>query len=165
MEISIDTIEVLKMLLTRAYLLEKQQEQSNQWLAYLSVKNEESKNILFKLLIDSEKNKTLLKHIISHIKDFDLSQSLNEFSLNEKYLEFNRKEDKDIFSELLKNEHFALDLYSKLYGLTSKTLINEFWTGTRPEEYFENVARLIEQVKEHVRLVDLVSSGEIVRIL
>jgi len=36
----IDSIEVLKMLLTRAYWLEKKQEQSNQWLAYLSVKNE-----------------------------------------------------------------------------------------------------------------------------
>lgn len=162
---TIDTIEVLKMLLTRAYWLEKQQEQANQWLAYLSVTKEESKDIVFKLLIDSEKNKTMLQHIIATIKDFDLAQSLQHYALNEKAFDLTKKEDKEIFSELLKNKRIALDLYSRLHESTSKTLIDQYWTGDRPEEYYEQVAGLIEQEKEHVRLVELVSSGEIVRIL
>jgi hypothetical protein len=153
------------MLLTRAYWLEKQQEQSDQWLAYLSVKNEESKNVLFKISIDSEKHKTMLKNIISNIKDFDLNESLKEYSLDEKHLNINRREDKEIFSEILKNEHLALDLYSKLHKLTDKTLINESWLGKKPEEYFENLAWLIEQEKEHVNLVESLSPGEIERIL
>jgi hypothetical protein len=107
----------------------------------------------------------LLKKIISNIKDFDIDQSLKKFSYTEKYPDFNRKDDKDIFSELLKNERLALDLYSKLYKLTDRALINEYWIGKKPEEYFEYLAWLIEQEKEHLYLLELLSSGDIERII
>ena len=72
-----------------------------------------------------------------------MNESQKEFIINEKDTDFNRREDKDIFSELLINELLALDLYSKLHNLTDKTLLYESWVGENPEEFFEKLAWLI----------------------
>ena len=161
----ITTIDVLKMLLTRAFLLEEQHKQSYQWLSYISIKKKEFKDVFYMLLIGSERNKSTLKTIFSAIREFNIQEYIKEFSLDDRYIDFRYKEENDILLEMLKNELTSLDLYTKLHEKTSRDLIHQYWTRERPDEYFELLNVLINREKEHVEFIQIISPNELTRIM
>ena len=161
----IDSIEELKTFLTKAYWLEVKLEQADQWIASLKVKNDESRNVLFRISRDSEKHKSVLKNIISNIPEFNIEKSLEELPEYIKKQDNREKLDEEIFQDLVKNEQIAFDLYSKLNDLTDDNLIKKIWTGNNPIDYFNQIKWLIEQEREHIKLAKSLAIGNIERIM
>ena len=56
-------------LLGKAYWLESQFENIMQWQAYMSIKNDSYRNVLFQLSHDSEKHKGVLLQLITHFEE------------------------------------------------------------------------------------------------
>jgi hypothetical protein len=66
-------------LLGKAYWLETQFENIMQWQAYMSVKNDSYRNMLFQLSHDSEKHKEIIVQLITHFEDVS-TETLDEHS-------------------------------------------------------------------------------------
>ena len=165
MEDTINTVEELKTFLAKVYWLEVKLEQSDQWIASLKVKNEESRDILFKISRDSAKHKIVVKELISNIPDFNIDKYLEEIPEYTRKQDNREKLDEEIFQELVRNENIALDLYTKIRDLTDDNLIKKIWIGSDPEDFFKKIKWLVDQEKEHTRLVKSLALGNIERIL
>lgn len=71
--------------------------------------------------------------------------------------------DSEIFTEILKYEYLAKDIYTRIREYTSEDLIEEVWKKDDPEEFFTTFKYLIEQEEEHEEIVKP-EAGKISRI-
>lgn len=151
-EIKICSIEELSSLLSRAYWVETQLEQSMQWEAYMTVK-EKFRDPLFKISHDSEKHKTMVKKICENIDGMDLEKSLKEAGLNKKEFDFKGKWDEEIINELLKNEYLVKDTYTKLYQHIDRNFIQKHLKDKDVDGFFNKLSWLIDEETRHVDLL------------
>ena len=119
----------------------------------------------FKLKFLSMSFSNYSKVYIDYSEALDINKNLKDLNLDKKQFNFKGKTDEEIFSELLKNEYLVLDIYSKLDRLTDNNLINVFWLGENPDDYFKNLNWLIEQEKQHIKLIKPYASDNIDRII
>ncbi|HER45658.1 MAG TPA: hypothetical protein ENO12_02465 [Thermoplasmatales archaeon] len=119
-DFKITTKDEFLSLLGKAYWLETQFENIMQWQAYMTIKNDSYRNALFQISHDSEKHRTILTQLIKNFKDVTVNTIEDYASLKEKDMDFKGKWDEEIITELLKNEHLVLDIYTKLHTYTDK---------------------------------------------
>jgi len=151
-------------LLGKAYWLETQFENIMQWQAYMSVKNDSYRNVLFQLSHDSEKHKGILVQLITHFEDVT-TEILDEHSgMFKKEFDLKGKWDEEIITELLKNEYLALDVYTKLHSYTDKNFMKKMWKGTDSDLFFKQLEFLINEEKKHINLLTPLA-GKLERIL
>ena len=164
MDGKICTFDQLKSFLARAYWLETKMEQAKDWYAFLEVKSDEAKQLLFQLTNDSDNHKVVLQKLISNIKDFDLEKTLSDLALQNEPVNYKGKLDGEIFQDIYESEKKAFQLYTTLKDYTDGNLINSVWVGKRSEEFFETINWLISEEKKHMELVDPFSMGRLERI-
>jgi hypothetical protein len=151
-------------LLGKAYWLETQFENVMQWQAYMTVKNPSYRSTLFTLSHDSEKHKGIILQLISNFEGITTKTLEEHAGLKEKEFDLKGKWDEEIIAELLKNEHLALDVYTKLYMHTDKDFIKKIWTGGDPELFFKQLEFLMKEEKKHINLLTPLA-GKLERIL
>ncbi len=137
-EISISTIDELKLLLEKTYWIETKLENSSQWTAYIRVEDQKVRDVIYKISHDSEKHKTILKGIYSNIEGVDPEKAMKDAELDMEF-DFKNKMDDVIIKELLKNETIALDMYSKLFTYADRKFIREIWNGDNYEMFFQQL--------------------------
>jgi rubrerythrin len=165
MEGNIDTQEVLNSFLARSYWLEIKMEQTKEWFAYLDVKSEDAKQVLFQITKDSDNHKHVLKKLFLNINDFNLENMLSELSLDVENYSFRNKINEEIFQEIFECEKKAYDLFTLIKEKTDKNLIKKVWKGKDPDEFFNTFSWLISEEKRHIELIQPYSLGSITRIL
>jgi len=103
----IDSEEQLKSFLARSYWLETKMEQAKEWIAFLEVKSDKAKDVLFQITRDSSSYKEMLTKLFSKINGFDLHKTLYDLDLNKEIIIFKSKMDKDIFQVIYVSEKKA----------------------------------------------------------
>lgn len=151
-------------LLGKAYWLETQFENIMQWQAYITVKNEAYRNALFIISHDSEKHKGILLQFIENLEGISRQDIEEQAGLKQKELDMKGKWDEEIITELLKNEHLVLDVYTKLHMYTDKKLIQKIWKGEHAEEFFTQLEFLMREEKKHINILTPLA-GKLERIL
>jgi hypothetical protein len=164
MEGKITSFDMLKALLAKAFWVESRLEHASQWSGYMQVQESQAKDVLFQISNESEYHKARLKEINNKIKDFEVHETLNDLHLGEPEFNFERKLDPEIFQKIMETERFALEIYTKIYEATDPDLIKNVWMEENPGEFFSTFSWLIEQEKEHIRLLEPFSFGHIERI-
>lgn len=163
-EFKITTLNEFLSLLGKAYWLETQFENIMQWQAYMTVKNNSYRNVLFQLSHDSEKHKGIIIQLITHFKDVS-SKTLEDHSgMLEKEFDLKGKWDEEIITELLKNEYLALDVYTKLHTYLDKEFLKKMWKGSDSELFFKHLEFLINEEKKHINLLTPLA-GKLERIM
>jgi hypothetical protein len=163
-EFKITTTDEFFSLLGKAYWLETQFENAMQWQAYMNVKNDTYRTALFQISHDSEKHKGILLGLVMHF-DAITPETLEEHSgMKEKEFDLKGKWDEEIITELLKNEHLTLDVYTKLHQHTDRVFIQKIWKGDNPELFFIQLEFLINEEKKHINLLTPLA-GKLQRIL
>jgi putative immunity protein/bacteriocin len=165
MDGKISTFDQLKSFLARAYWLETKMEQAKDWYAFLEVKSDEAKQVLFQLTNDSDNHKVALQKLISNIKDFDLEKTLTDLALQNEPVHYKGKRDGEIFQDIFESEKKAFQLYTTIKDYTDSNLIKSVWLGKRSEDFFETINWLINEEKKHMEIVDPFSMGRIERII
>lgn len=151
-------------LLGKAYWLESQFENIMQWQAYMSVKNDAYRDVLFQLSHDSEKHKGIILQLITHFEEVTAEILEDHSGMAEKEFDLKGKWDEEIITELLKNEYLALDVYTKLYTYTDKEFIKKIWKGSDSELFFKQLEFLMNEEKKHINLLTPLA-GKLERIL
>lgn len=152
-EIKVLSVDESSSLLGRAYWLEAQFELSSQWMAYITVKDQEYRDAIFKITHDSEKHKKILKKIFSDIKGLDPEKAVEDSGLKHREFDFDGKRDEEIITELMKYENLALDIYTKLSTYVDRELMQKIWKGHDPKIFYEQIELLISDEKKHVELL------------
>jgi hypothetical protein len=163
-EFKITTKEEFLSLLGKAYWLETQFENIMQWQAYMTIKKDSYRNVLFQLSHDSEKHKGILTQLITNFEDITTKTLEDHSGMMKKEFDLKGKWDEEIITELLKNEYLALDVYTKLYMYTDKEFIEKTWRGENPNEFFKHMEFLINEEKKHIHLLTPLA-GKLERIL
>jgi rubrerythrin len=135
-----------------------------QWQAYMTVKNDSYRNALFQISHDSEKHKSILTQLIMNFKNVTTKMLEDHAGLKEKEFDLRGKWDEEIITELLKNEHLALDVYTKLYHHTDKQFIQKIWEGKNSDLFFTQLEFLIKEEQKHINLLTPLA-GKLERIL
>jgi hypothetical protein len=162
MAIKIKNSEELFSLIGKAYWVETQLELSAQWDAYLVVKEQKHRDIIFRISHDSEAHKSIVKLIANHLEGLDLTKTVEE--MKDPGYNFRKLHVEEIMAEVMRYENLAMDLYSKLHGLTTKGLIDRIWKGDEPQNFFKLTKWLISQESAHIKMVQPYA-GQIQRIL
>ncbi len=151
-------------LLGKAFWLETQFENSMQWQAYMNVKNDSYRSALFQISHDSEKHKGIILSLIIHFEGIT-PKTLEEYAgMKEKEFDLKGKWDEEIITELLKNEHLALDVYTKLYQHTDRELLQKIWKGENHNLFFIQLEYLMNEEKKHIKLLTPLA-GKLERVL
>lgn len=162
--LKITTNDEFLSLLGKAFWLETQFENIMQWQAYLTIKKEIYRNVLFQLSHDSEKHKRILTELITHFEDVT-TKTLEEYAgMMKKELDLKGKWDEEIITELLKNEYLALDVYTKLHMYTDREFIKKIWKGSSSNQFYTHMEFLINEEKKHINLLTPLA-GKLERIL
>jgi hypothetical protein len=120
--------------------------------------------VLFTLSHDSEKHKGIIIQLISNFEGIS-TKTLEEHSgMKDKEFDLKGKWDEEIITELLKNEHLALDVYTKLHMYTDKEFIKRIWKGENSELFFKQLEFLIKEENKHINLLKPLA-GKLERIL
>ena len=164
MDGKISTFDQLKSFLARAYWLETKMEQAKDWYAFLEVKSDDAKQVLFQLTNDSDNHRMVLQRLISNIKDFDLEKTLTDLALQNEQVNYKGKIDGEIFQDIFDSEKKAFQLYTTIKDYTDSNLIKSVWSGKRSEDFYETINWLISEEKKHMELVDPFSMGKLERI-
>jgi rubrerythrin len=135
-----------------------------QWQAYMTVKNDSYRNALFQISHDSEKHKSILTQLIMNFKNVTTKMLEDHAGLKEKEFDLRGKWDEEIITELLKNEHLTLDVYTKLYRHTDKQFIQKIWKGKNSDLFFTQLEFLIKEEQKHINLLTPLA-GKLERIL
>lgn len=61
--------------------------------------------------------------------------------------------DEEIFTQMLRYELLALDIYTKLHNLTNKEFLKKFWKGKNIDEYYNKLKWLIKEEERHRDLI------------
>jgi hypothetical protein len=163
-DFKITTQDEFVSLLGKAYWLETHFENIMQWQAYMTVKDDSYRNVLFTLSHDSEKHKGIIIQLISNFEGIS-TKTLEEHSgMKDKEFNLKGKWDEEIITELLKNEHLALDVYTKLHMYTDKEFIKRIWKGENSELFFKQLEFLIKEENKHINLLKPLA-GKLERIL
>ena len=115
MDEKINSKEVLNSFLARCYWLETKMEQTREWFAYLEVKSEEAKQVLFQLTKDSDNHKQMFRKLFSHIKGFDLEKTLSELSLQADNYSFKKKSMRKYFRKSMNLRKKQLFYFLEIY--------------------------------------------------
>jgi hypothetical protein len=163
-EFKITTKDEFLSLLSKAYWLETQFENIMQWQAYITVKNETYRNALFIISHDSEKHKGILLQFVENLEGISRQDVEEQAGLKQKEFDLKGKWDEEIITELLKNEHLVLDVYTKLHMYIDTELIQKMWKGKHPEEFFTQLEFLMREEKKHINILTPLA-GKLERIL
>jgi len=163
-DFKITTKDEFLSLLGKAYWLETQFENIMQWQAYMTIKNDSYRNALFQISHDSEKHRTILTQLIKNFKDVTVNTIEDYASLKEKDMDFKGKWDEEIITELLKNEHLVLDIYTKLHTYTDKEFLQKIWKGSSSDQFFKHLEFLKKEEEKHILLLTPLA-GKLERIL
>jgi hypothetical protein len=163
-EFKITTQDEFLSLLGKAYWLETQFENVMQWQAYMTVKNENYRSVLFTLSHDSEKHKQIITQFVENMEGITTKMLEEHAGMKEKEFDLKGKWDEEIITELLKNEHLALDVYTKLYMHTDKEFIKKMWKTEESGQFFNQLEFLIKEEKKHISLLTPLA-GKLERIL
>lgn len=159
MQVQINDIDELQTLFEKAYLIESNFELMMQWDAYLNAE-EQNKNLLFTLSHDSEIHKKLVKELSTKIEGISLDKELDG---TKPQFDFGHMIDEAKFSQLIKYEELALDIYTKIHDLTNKDFLKEHWKGDDINEFYNKFKWLMEEEKKHAKLIrDLIGNMEFV---
>lgn len=163
-EFKIATRDEFLSLLGKAYWLETQFENIMQWQAYMTIKKDSYRNVLFQLSHDSEKHKDILTQLIKNFEDVTTKTLEEHAGMMKKEFDLKGKWDEEIITELLKNEYLALDIYTKLHLYTDKEFIQGMWKTSSPDQFFKHMEFLINEEKKHINLLTPLA-GKLERIL
>jgi len=148
-------------LLIRANEIESAFENLSGWGAYVDVKGEEFRQILFSLVSESQRHKDILNSMISMIKT---SQDSTVIPLTPVKLDFRNKHELEIMNEIGRYEKLALDLYSNIREALKKSDIKPLLHNeSDAKDFMSSLEKLISEEREHADLVSK-SGGRIQRI-
>lgn len=147
----IKTGDELASLLKKASEIEDGFENMASWEAYVNVESEELRQVLFRLISDSQRHKKTLELLISKIR---VSSDQAPAPINPRMFNFKNKHELEIMDEIGRYEKLAFDLYSSVLEAlknsdTRQLLLDENDADT----YTSSLVKLISEEKGHIDLV------------
>ena len=95
---------------------------------------EQHRDLLFTIAHDSETHSILLKKLCKNIEGINLEKETEV--LQPKDFDLSKLIDEEIFTQMLRYELLALDIYTKLHDLTNKEFLKKIWKGENIDEYY-----------------------------
>jgi len=151
----------LASLLIRANEIESAFENLSEWDAYVDVKGEEFREILFSLISESQKHKGIVNSMISMV---NAGQDPTLVPLTPVRLDFRNKHELEIMNQIGRYERLAFDLYSDIREAIKKSDIKRLLHHESDAEAFiSSLEKLVSDEREHVDLAEK-SGGRVSRI-
>lgn len=146
MPVDISNKDELQLLFGKAFWIESILELALQWEAYMTM-GEKHRDLLFTIAHDSETHSIVLRELCSNIEGLDLEKETESFE--KKDFDLSKMIEEEIFTQMLRYELLALDIYTKLHNLTNKDFLTKIWKGENINEYFNKLKWLIKEEERH----------------
>jgi len=150
MPIDISNKEELQLLFGKALWMESKLELALQWEAYMNM-GEKYRDLLFTIAHDSESHSIVLREICSNIEGLDLQKEIEVFDSKE--FDLSKMIDEENFTQMLRYELLALDIYTKLNNLTNRKFLEKIWKGKNIDEYYNKLKWLVKEEERHRDLI------------
>ena len=112
---------------------------------------EKHRDLLFTIAHNSETHSIVLIELCSNIEGIDLNKENEAFDIKD--FNLTKMIDEEIFTEMLRYELLALDIYSKLNNLTNKEFLKKIWKGKNIDEYYNKLKWLVKKEERHRDLI------------
>lgn len=152
-EFMINSKNELLNLIEKIYLLKSQIEPTIEWEAYRIIDKKDVRDTLFKILHDTSRHKDALMSIMSNLDGINIDKIEMNSTFGNNHYNFKNLDEDSIFKELLKNEKFMLDIFSRMLNHTDKHLVHSLWKGENSEDYFDTFKWLIDQENYRINLL------------
>ena len=137
--------------LRKAKEIEDLFETTVQWEGYIDVKKDEFREILFKLISDSDKHANWVDKLISMVKT---TQGAVASPIAARTFNFKNKNEMEIMMDIGKYEKLIHDLYKNINdGLDEAVLRNILKDGNQSSEFISTLRQLIAEEQGHINLV------------
>jgi len=149
--VEITSGDELASFLARAKEIEMAFETVVQWEGYIDVKKEEFRDLLFKLISDSDRHDKLVDRLMSMVK---MDQGTSSKPLTPRTFTFKNKNEMEIMMEIGKYEKLIHDLYNNIMaGLNESNLRPLLKDESKSPEFLSVLGQLIAEEKGHMNLV------------
>ena len=144
--VEIRTGEELANFLRKALEIEAGFESVSQWEGYINVKKDEFRDVIFELISESEKHRTLVETMISKIR---ISPGSEALPLQPHAFNFKNKTEFEIMMDLLKYEKLVYDTYLNIKEALKHSNPDPFIEEKDVAFFFSTLDLLIREGAEH----------------
>jgi len=142
----IRTGEELANFLRKALEIEAAFESVSQWEGYINVKKDEFRDVIFELISESEKHRTLVESMISKVK---ISPGSAALSLQPHTFNFKNKTEFEIMMDLSRYEKLAYDTYLNIREALKHSSLDNIISAEDIPFFFSTLELLIREESEH----------------
>lgn len=144
--IIINSGDELVNLLRKALQIEQGLESVAQWEAYISAKNYKFRKMIFEMLSESEKNKSMIEEMLSKVKVTSPHQMEN---ITPHIFNFQGKEDQEVMDELYQTELLMLNTYTLIRETLMGVNLDKFIDPKDQEFFLTTLNILITKGEDH----------------
>ncbi|MGD0056446.1 MAG: hypothetical protein ABSB83_01145 [Methanomassiliicoccales archaeon] len=144
--VEVRTGEELASFLKKALEIEAGFESVSQWEGYINVKKDEFRDVIFELIYESEKHRTLVEKMISKIS---ISLGPEALPLQPHAFNFKNKTEFEIMMDLSKYEKLAYDTYVNIREALKHSDVDRFIKTEDLPFFFSTIDLLIREEAEH----------------
>ena len=116
-------------LIDDVYCIESRVEFFNSVIASNKVTNEKYKEVINRLINDSNIHIGMVEELISSIGFLNIERIRQDTAVLNFYLDFDMMSEDEIMRKLLEFEHKAHDCYQKIYELSDRNMLEQAWKG------------------------------------
>ncbi|MDD1767052.1 MAG: hypothetical protein LUQ27_00605 [Methanomassiliicoccales archaeon] len=144
--VEIRTGEELANFLRKALEIEAAFESVSQWEGYINVKKDEFRDVIFELISESEKHRTLVESMISKVK---ISPGSAALPLQPHAFNFKNKTEFEIMMDLSRYEKLAYDTYLNIKEALKHSSLDNIISAEDVPFFFSTLELLIREESEH----------------
>jgi len=150
---TINDKDELRNLLRKALEVETGFESVAQWEGYVTAKQDEFRQVLFRLTSDSEAHRRMVESLLKQVRATRRSSAL---PLKPREITFRGKSDLEIMTQISKMEILMYNLYSDIKKVLAESdlglMLNE---GADAESFLSTLDSLIKDEEKHMALVSV----------
>jgi hypothetical protein len=136
-------------LLRKALQIEEGLESVAQWEAYISAKNYKFRKMIFEMLSESEKNKSMIEEMLSKVKVSGPHEIRN---IKPHAFDFEGKEDQEVMDELYQTELLMLNTYTLIREALVGVNLDEIIDIKDQESFMKTLNTLITTGEDHAAM-------------
>ena len=144
--VDIRTGQELASFLRKALEIEASFESVSQWEGYISIKKDEFRDVIFELISESERHRTLVESMISKVRVPPGSEAL---PLRIHAFDFKNKTEFEIMMDLSKYEKLAYDTYLNIRDALKRFNVEGYIETKDVPFFFSTLELLIREKSEH----------------
>jgi hypothetical protein len=136
-------------LLRKALQIEEGLESVAQWEAYISAKNYKFRKMIFEMLSDSEKNKSMIEEIVNMVR---VTGPREMRALKPHAFDFAGKEDQEVMDELYETELLMLNTFTLIREALVGVNLDELIDPKNQELFMKTLNTLIAKGEDHAAM-------------